>query len=82
MNGVERIDGIIDRNRTLELSYSLYECLTDFIQDMDSLEYCSEDDIEGIIERLSISAMNCLADMRLLLDPFDTLVRYRWELMG
>lgn len=77
MNGVARIDGIIDRDRTLELSYSLYECLSDFIRDMDSLEYASDDDIEGIIERLCISAMNCVADMRLLCDPFESLVRYR-----
>jgi hypothetical protein len=63
MNGVARLDSVCDRERMVELSYSLYECLSDLITDTEELQYATDDDVEGIVERITISAMNCLADM-------------------
>lgn len=77
MNGVARIDGVCDRERLVDLSYSLYECLSDLITDTEALTYANDDDIEGLAERVTLSSMNCLADMRMLAPMFDALVRLR-----
>jgi hypothetical protein len=61
----------------VELSYSLYECLSDLITDSESLQYASEDDVPGIVDRITISAMNCLADMQLLAPVFTAVTRLR-----
>lgn len=79
MNGVARMDLVVDRDRLVELSYSLYECLSDLIIDSESLRYASEDDMEGIVERISVSGMNCLADMLLLGPMFTAIQRLRYE---
>ena len=79
MNGVARMDSVCDRERMVELSYSLYECLSDLITDSESIAHTNDDDIEGLIERISVSAMNCLADMRLLAPVFDAVVKLRYE---
>lgn len=79
MNGVARLDGVCNRERMVELSYSLYECLGDLITDSESLQYASEDDIAGIVERISVSAMNCLADMRPLHPIFIAVQNLRYE---
>ena len=77
MNPVARVDAVCDRERLLELSYSLYECLTDLVSDTEALEYIHDPDADGLVERISISAMNCLADMKLLVPMFNRLVRLR-----
>lgn len=79
MNGVARMDSVCNRERMVELSYSLYECLSDLIVDSESLQYASDDDIEGIVERISVSAMNCLADMKPLGPMFRAVQNLRYE---
>ena len=66
MNGVARMDEVCDRERLVDLSYSLYECLADLLTDVESIERTNDDDIEGLVERISLSSMNCTADIRLL----------------
>lgn len=79
MNGVARLDGVCNRERMVELSYSLYECLCDLITDSESLQYATDGDIEGIVERISVSAMNCLADMQPLAPILDAVRNLRYE---
>jgi len=79
MNAVARLDEACDRERLVELSYSLYQCLSDLITDCESLRYGEDDDSEGIVDRISVSSMNCLADMRLLTPMFSVLERLRYQ---
>lgn len=77
MNAVARLDEACDRERMVELSYSLYQCLSDLITDCESLRY-GDDDSEGLVDRISISSMNCLADMRLLTPMFTAVEKLRY----
>ena len=77
MNGVARIDEVCNRERLVDLSYSLYECLADLLTDVESLPHSTDDDIEGIVERITLSGMNCMADIRMLTPMFDALIKLR-----
>lgn len=79
MNAVARIDKVCNRERLVDLSYSLYECLADLITDCESLPSASVDDIDGIAERISESSMNCLADIKMLSPIFGALMKLRYE---
>lgn len=79
MTPCELLDRLIDRERTVELAYSLYECLTDLLVDIESIDEANDLDATAMVDRISVSAMNCLADMRLLVPPFESLYRYRFE---
>ena len=77
MTATETLDAACDRERMVELSYSLYECLSDLITDCESLAYAIDPDTDGLVERISISAMNCLADMKLLRPVFTAVSNLR-----
>jgi hypothetical protein len=82
MNALAELDTVVDRERLVELSYSLYECLSDLITDCESITHDTNPDIDGLIERIAVSAMNCLGDMQLLTPMFDALMVMRDELRG
>jgi hypothetical protein len=77
MNAVARVDEVVNRERLVDLSYSLYECLADLLTDVESIDRTNEDDIEGVVERISISSMNCMGDIRLLVPMFESLSKLR-----
>lgn len=69
-----------DRSRFMDLSMSLYESLGDLLTDLDRLSYdeTTPNDFDAISHRLSISAMNCMGDLELLLPVFTELMRMRF----
>jgi hypothetical protein len=80
MNTLTELDAVCDRDRMIELSYSLYECLSDLITDCESITNDTNPDIDGLIERITVSAMNCLADMQLLTPMFGAAIQLRERL--
>lgn len=72
-----RIDEVVDRRRLNDLSFSLYECLGDLLVDMVALDDATDKETANIEDRITLSGMNCLADIRMLLPMFDALVRLR-----
>jgi hypothetical protein len=77
MNGVARVDEVVNRERLVDLSYSLYECLADLLTDVESIDRTNEDDIEGVVERISLSSMNCMGDIEMLTPMFLALAKLR-----
>jgi hypothetical protein len=77
MNGVARVDEVVNRERLVDLSYSLYECLADLLTDVESIDRTNEDDIEGVVERISLSSMNCMGDIEMLTPMFAALAKLR-----
>jgi hypothetical protein len=77
MNAVARIDEVVDRERLVDLSYSLYQCLADLLTDVESLDRTNTDDIEGVVQRISLSSMNCMGDISLLVPMFELLCQLR-----
>lgn len=73
MNAVARVDAVCNRERLVDLSYSLYECLADLLTDVESIDRTNDDDIEGLVERISLSSMNCMGDIGLLVPMFQAL---------
>lgn len=56
------------RVRLMDLSFSLYESMGDLLSDMIVLDDpLSPDDMAEVLSKLSVSSMDCLADMELLL---------------
>lgn len=57
-----------DRGRLLDLSRSLFDSLTDLIDDVTRMtdDEVEPNDFDRRTHRISIAAMNCLGDMELL----------------
>ena len=69
-----------DRSRFLDLSLSLSESLSDLLGDLDRMndEDTTPKEFDDISHRISLSAMNCLGDIELLLPVFTALQSMRF----
>ena len=66
------------RERLVDLCYSLYESLDDLMADATVIKDGTALDVDYHAERVSVSAMNCLGDIELLLPMFTALSRIRY----
>ena len=67
------------RQDLMDLTFSLYECLGDLMEDVIKLEARDGYNPELLIDRISTSAMNCLADIKLLKPGLVRLMSMRYE---
>ena len=64
----EYLTNPVFRGRLMDLSFSLYESMGDFLNDMVILDAGDTDDVfpDDMYERLNTACMNCLGDIELL----------------
>jgi hypothetical protein len=64
----EHLTNHLLRSRLMDLTFSLYESLADFLADMVILDGGDEPDVDVaiILNRLNTASMDCLADIELL----------------
>ena len=78
----ETLDYLTDddkRQRFMDLSFSLYECLADLMADVNAWSQLDEYHTDDELERIRISAMNCTADIHLLTPVLRRVMRYVLE---
>lgn len=75
MNEPDALTDEAMRNRMLDLSYCLYECLADFLDEATLFDSC-DDDIDYAIHRgrAAMAAVKCITDMDMLRPLLDSLV--------
>lgn len=81
----ESLDYLTDGDkcrRMMDLSFSLYECLADLMADVVAWDEPNDYDRDVLVERIRLSAMNCTADMVLLLPIFKGVSTYGLEAAG
>lgn len=72
----EHLTDPVLRSRLMDLSFSLYDGLHDFLGDMVVLDggYADDDDVKDSLSRLNTAAMDCLGDIQLIV-PILTSIR-------
>lgn len=79
---LDYLDDDDKRQRMVDLSYSLYECLGDLLADTVVWNGADTRDREELLERIRISAMNCTADIHLLVPVLKKVMTYGLESIG
>lgn len=56
------------RTRLMDLSFSLYENLSDFLSDLVVIDggYSDTEEVAKAVDRMNVAAMDCLGDIHLL----------------
>jgi hypothetical protein len=67
------------RQRMIDLSFSLYECLADLMLDANEWTQANDAERDELLHRIRLSAMNCTADIHLLIPIFKAVMSYGLE---